>query len=187
MLLFLEVIEIDSQKKRFEEIYSLFLEPMTIMAQSILHNAHDAEDAVHNVFLNIATKRIAVLDELSDNNDMKYYLLTAVKNAAINIQKHNNRLLSIDDISNRADVLKDESFVDTLYQRLEYEELIRMIRSMPSPYKEVMYYHFGLEMTAGTISRVTGRPISTVKKQLVRGKKIILKQFEGRQSDDDKR
>ncbi len=82
MLLILSLIEDDQRRDRLAELYKLYKQPMMDIAADILHNGHDAEDAVHTVFLNIATKRISILDDLSDIQDLKYYLLASARNAA---------------------------------------------------------------------------------------------------------
>lgn len=179
MLIFLDSINDDAQRKRFEWLYDRFKDPMMRMAQSILHNHHDAEDAVHDVFLRIATRHIKILDSLSDEQDLKYYLLASVKNTAINIARRNRKHLPLDDNINEHSAPGDDDFLDMLCSHLEYEELVRMIQSMPSPYKEVLYYRFYLELKVSAISRLTNRPVSTIKKQLSRGKKILLNQLTG--------
>ena len=95
MLIFLESINDAAHRRRFEALYDRYKEPMMIMAQQILHNHHDAEDAVHEVFLNIATKRITILDTIANDRDLKYYLLASVKNTALNMEKRKSRLLPI--------------------------------------------------------------------------------------------
>ena len=95
MLLILSLIEDDQRRDRLAELYKLYKQPMMDIAADILHNGHDAEDAVHTVFLNIATKRISILDDLSDIQDLKYYLLASARNAAVNMLKANNRTVSL--------------------------------------------------------------------------------------------
>lgn len=187
MLIFLESINDDALRRRFETLYNRYKEPMMLMAQAILHNHHDAEDAVHEVFLNIAMRRIMIIDTITNDRDLKYYLLASVKNTALNMEKRKSRLLPIDEVLDKSTELNDDDFLEMLCQHLEYEELVQMIKSMPSPYKEVVYYHFYLEMKVSEISRLTNRSLTTVKKQISRGKKLLLSQITGRNSNDDKR
>lgn len=53
LMLYLEMLETPEEKVRFEEIYQNYRNKMFHMADHILHNDQDAEDAVHNAFLRI--------------------------------------------------------------------------------------------------------------------------------------
>ena len=159
MLLILSLIEDDQLRDRLAELYKLYKQPMMDIAADILHNGHDAEDAVHTVFLNIATKRISILDDLSDIQDLKYYLLASARNAAVNMLKANNRTVSLDENTDTISALEE------------------IIKSIPSPYREALHYRYNLEMRPARIARLLNRSVSTVKKQLVRGKKMLINEM----------
>ena len=177
MLLILSLIEDDQRRDRLAELYKLYKQPMMDIAADILHNGHDAEDAVHTVFLNIATKRISILDDLSDIQDLKYYLLASARNAAVNMLKANNRTVSLDENTDTISALETADFIGMLCDHLEYEELVEIIKSIPSPYREALHYRYNLEMRPARIARLLNRSVSTVKKQLVRGKKMLINEM----------
>ena len=56
MLVYLQLIETEEDKSKFEEIYSEYRYLMQFLANRRLHNRQDAEDAVHQVFVKIAEK-----------------------------------------------------------------------------------------------------------------------------------
>lgn len=177
MLLILSLIEDDLHRDRLAELYRSYKQPMMDIAAAILHDRHDAEDAVHTVFLNIATKRISILNRLSDKQDLKYYLLASARNTAVNMLKTNNRTISLDENTGAVSSLETADFVGMLCDHLEYEELVEIIKSMPSPYREVLHYRYNLEIRPGMIARLLNRPVSTVKKQLVRGKQMLINEM----------
>ena len=49
---------------------------------------------------------------------------------------------------------------------------------MDKRYQEVLYYHFALELTVPETAKALGRTKETIKKQLTRGKKILLRLLE---------
>lgn len=58
LTLYLAYLDDETDKEFFEKMYSSYRKQMYMAAMSILHNSHDAEDAVHDVFYHIASKNI---------------------------------------------------------------------------------------------------------------------------------
>ena len=61
------------------------------MANSILKNTDDAEDAVSTVFLKIATKNWDIVNSINNKTDLRNYLLKATKNTSLNMIKVNQK------------------------------------------------------------------------------------------------
>ena len=111
---------------------------------------------------------------------MRNYLLIATKNTALNNIKKNKKSISLDDptlIDNDRIDISDDYFIDTVCSQNDYAAIVNVIREMDETYRDVLYYHFVLEMTVSQVAKNLRRPESTVKKQLVRGKKILLKKL----------
>ena len=53
LIYYLQMLDTPEEKMRFEQIYLKYRGLMYRVADSILHNRQDAEDAVHNAFLRI--------------------------------------------------------------------------------------------------------------------------------------
>ena len=179
LLFYLSLIEEPNSQRLFEEIYIKYKHQMFYVAKGITGNDHDAEDIVHDVFLKIALKHISIVKKLSNPDDIRNYLLKATKNTAINCkEKKSKENISIDLISEKEysnyPALNDDEFVDLICLRSSYNEVVNAIKQMPSPYREVLYYHFVLELTISETSKLLGIQMSTVKMQLVRGKKHLL-------------
>ena len=60
LIMYLQMLDTPEEKVRFEQIYLKYREKMFHVADSILHNDQDAEDAVHNAFLRIKIGRAHV-------------------------------------------------------------------------------------------------------------------------------
>ena len=54
MLIYLQMIESPEDKHKFEIIYEKYRDMLFAIANDILHNEHDAEDAVHFGFVKLA-------------------------------------------------------------------------------------------------------------------------------------
>ena len=176
---YLSVIEDEEDRLLFEKIYRKFRQPMMYMARSILSDDMDAEDAVHDVFAKVATKHMPLMRRMDNKTDIKNYLLKAVKNTALNMtEKKKRAYISIDDV-NAAELIdgsdiSDDDFVSLICRKSDYETVVRAIRDLDRTYSEVLYFHFVLEMPVGQVAELLNRKTATVKKQLVRGKKLLL-------------
>lgn len=182
-MLILLLTYIDENERLFEDIFNSYKKQMFLVANSILHNQADAEDTVSDVFFKIATKNWDIVSQIKDDNDLRNYLLKATKNTALNQLKNNKKkVLDIDSISeNYIDYINDvsdEKFVKYICDKMSYEQILDEIKNMDEKYRNVLYFHFVLELSVKQTARTLGQSISATKKQLVRGKKILLKSIE---------
>ena len=162
LALYLAYLDDENDKKLFEEIYLSHRKQMVILAITILGSEDDAQDAVGDVFLRIAQK----------NWD-------TVKNTALNkIKATKKDNVSLDtviefDISG-IDNLTDNSFLDTVCTKFDYEKVLHAIGSLSEKYRDVLYCHFIMEITVHETAKALNQSVSATKQQLVRGKKMLL-------------
>lgn len=177
--LYLAYLDTEEDKKQFEEIFMSYRKQMISLAFSILKNQEDAEDAIHNVFLRIAQKNWDTVRSIEDKTDLRNYLLKATKNAALNITKvrtkNNISLDTIDEFDiNGIYNISDEGFIDSICINIEYSRVVEAVKLLKDTYKNVMYYHFVMELPVIKIAKLLGQTVPTTQKQLVRGKKLLL-------------
>lgn len=85
MMIYLQMIETPEEKSKFEQLYLEYRGLMFHVAYDILHNEHDAEDAVHQAFVKIA-ENIKKIDEPVCPKTHSY-VVTIVENKAIDIYR----------------------------------------------------------------------------------------------------
>ena len=85
MLIYLQLIDNPSDKSKFERLYLQYRSYMFVIANNILKNEYDAEDAVHQAFVAIA-KNIHKIPE-SDCTKTKLYIVTIMRNCSIDIYR----------------------------------------------------------------------------------------------------
>ena len=90
LMMYLSMVETPEERSLFEQIYYTYRKQMFFVANGILDNEILAEDAVQEAFLGIA-KQITLFRDMPEQN-RKAYVLTAAKNAAINIGKQEQRI-----------------------------------------------------------------------------------------------
>lgn len=172
---YMSFIDNEDDRAKFEIIYHTYRKRMVLMAELVLHNKQDAEDVVHDTFIKIARNMNSIDDPESEKT--LSYVIKAVKNTAINLLNKNerrNNLIELDDVEN----MPDEQFLEKLKINENYKEIVNAIRKLNDTYRDVMFYHFVKDMKINEIADLLGRKKSTVKQQLVRGKKILIEKLD---------
>lgn len=133
MLIYLAMIDSPDDQSKFEKVYNAYKGLMFHVANRILGNEQDAEDAVHNAFIKIAENIQKIGDAVCPKTQS--YVVTIVENKAIDLYRANQRrkeVTYIDDISGIIVETQDA-------YGLEY-----CILRLPARYREVIllkYYH----------------------------------------------
>ncbi len=174
MLLFYTLLTDDeADKAKLEKIYTLYRKKMWYAANSVLSDAYLAEDAVHNAFIRIAgnIKRI----DAADSQRTFYYVITAAKNAAIDILRKNKGFTETD-IDELYDISDKEN--SSFYQKLETEDMLtKAIAGMPAIYRDVLYLLIAEDMSEKEIAVFLGRKAGTVHQQIRRGRAILKEEL----------
>ena len=87
-MIFLMMIDTPEDKRKFVILYEKYRYLMQKVAMDVLHDRFLAEDAVHNAFISLVTH----LDSIGETESLqtKRYLITIVKNAAIDLYRKKN-------------------------------------------------------------------------------------------------
>jgi len=179
LALYLSVIEDNEHRCIFEDVYRSYRKQMFFLARSIVGNDSDAEDVVHDVFLSIAKKHMSKISKFKSKSDIRNYLLKATKNTSLNYirQKTRNRI-SWDEVNENELIgvsdLSEETFIDNICNRMEYDKVVEAVLSLDEIYRDVLYYHFVMELSTSEVASLLERKVNTVKQQLIRGRKLLL-------------
>lgn len=176
LLLCLTFIDDFDDKLIFENLFYAYRKQMIYLAMSFVHNQDDAEDIVHDVFLNIAQRHMPIIKSIHNDEDIRNYLLKATKNMALNKireKKRVNQYFNGISMSTVID-LPDNDFIDKICKGIEYKQIVGAIESLGEIYRNSLYFHFVLEIPVEQVAKILNQSISTTKKQLVRGKKMLL-------------
>lgn len=144
MIIYLQMIETEEQRSKFEQIYSEYLGLMYHTAHKILQHEQDTEDAVHMAFVSIA-ENIERIEPPSSKT--KSYVATIAENKAIDLlrKRERHKLVSLKD--------------NTAGVSVEYngENLLAdCILKLPAQQREVIWlkYHYGYSLRE--ISKMLG-------------------------------
>lgn len=133
MLIYLQLIETDEDKSKFEQIYDAYRGLMFHVAFKILSQKEDAEDAVHHAFVKIAENITKISDPVCPKT--KAFVVTIVENRAIDILRSRNRHqeVSLDAITYGIPVHTEDE-----------DQLFELILKLPAKQRQVIwlkYYH----------------------------------------------
>lgn len=169
------LIDSPIEQSKFEQWYGLYKQPMLSIAYDILHDYQEAEDAVHESFIKIAKH----IGEIDDSNEKRLFsfIYTTTKHVAIDM--HRKRFRNDDFLFDYSpDFIASDALIDQLCENADIDSLVKCLQEIPPYYAEILYYHYAEEYTMKQLSHMFHRPVSTVKKQLVRGKKLLIEKLQ---------
>ena len=171
MLIYLNLIETEEEKNKFEQIYNSYKHTMFYVAKSILKDDYLSEDAVHNAFINIA-KSMDNINEV-DSYRTKGYVVVIVRNISLNMLKIQNKTVDVDELEER--ITDDLNLEDEVLLKLSFDSIIEEITSLPVIYKDVLYLSYVEDLNTQEISRLINISNEAVKKRLKEEGKSWLK------------
>lgn len=170
ILLYTAIIDEKPNQMRFERIYYSYRKQMMLVAERILHNRDEAEDAVQNALFGIA-KNIKNVPQ--DERMERAYVLTAAKNAALLLLPKQQRREAILDISDLNLQSWDNPFQQVM-NSLDYNLLLRAMQQLDPLYRDVLLLIYVQEQSLDATASILQRKKETVRKQLQRGKKLLI-------------
>lgn len=154
-----------------ETIAESYRKQMMYVAQSILHNRQDAEDAVQTALLRIS-RQLRSLPQ--DETVLRAYVLTAAKHCALNLLPKGAGTVDLDSIV----VADNNDPFEIVVASGEYDRLLAAIKSLPSIYRDVLMLRYVQQLETKEIARLLDRPRGTVQKQILRAKALLLQIYQ---------
>lgn len=153
MIIYLQTIDDPEDSAKFEQLYEHYRSYMLKIANKILENEFDAEDAVHNAFVSISEHMEKVHDPLSHST--KGYVTIIVERKAIDIYRKRSRFVSLDYI---------EKEIGLSFPPPEDDDVAKYISKLPPRYRHVIMlkYHHGYKIDE--IADMFGMKPATVRK-----------------------
>lgn len=156
----------DYSKQRFERLFKDSYPHMYRMAFSMVEDADDAKDAVHQVFTLLWKGKPQIID-----NSVKGYLLAATRNQSLHILRQRQlRRQMEDELLRQTEASQNE----------EREELLRELQqviddNLTEQDRRVLQLHYDEELTYQDTATVLGISASAVNKHITRSLEKIRK------------
>lgn len=165
MLFYLMLIETQEDQTKFEMLYMRYRGLMFTVADKILNNKWDSEDAVHLAFVKVA-EHIKKID-VSVEPVVRGYLVTIATNKAIDIYRKKRR-------RQRREVQLHENIG---YEYKGENPLTFCLFQLPQTYKEVLSLKILHGYTAKEIAKMLDMTEANVHKTYQRAKKKLVKLY----------
>ncbi len=161
------MLETDEEKDRFEKLYRMFKGDMYAVAYGVLKNKEDAEDAVHQSFIEMADN-FKKVNEIPCQ-EIKAYIVVISRNTAINMYNKKRR-----EQSHSIDIDVDEIPIDIdMLEDYDHDLLVNAISELPDIYKDILFLHCLEGFSAKEVAEQLGINTNTVWKRFERAKRLL--------------
>lgn len=133
MIMYMALIDEPSDQANFEKIYLAYKGLMFHVANQVLHNEQDAEDAVHIAFITIAENIKKIMEPICPKTQS--YIVTIVESKSIDLYRKNKRTRTVE---------YNDEIANIAVEAPESIEIEDCILKLPARYREVIllkYYH----------------------------------------------
>ena len=166
MMIYLQMLETSEEKVRFEELVHTYKNLMFYVANQILNNDHDAEDAVQQAFFAIL-KNFEKISKIKCTQT-RSFVVTVVERKAIDLYRAKNRntVISFDEeFMNASTHTENAATVRT--------DLARALAMLPTKYRELLLLKYDSGYSEQEIAAMYSMTPANVKKTIHRAKKKL--------------
>lgn len=164
MLIYLALIESDTDKAKFEIIYHEYRDLMFYVADKILNNQQDSEDIVHQAFIKV----IEVLEKIDEPKCPKTrgLVVTIVERKAIDLYRKKKRsvVVELDEEYYNVPAPSDFESVNGM------SDLAKAMALLPTKYRELLLLKYDSGFSEREIAQLLSMTEANVKKTIQRAK-----------------
>ncbi len=157
---YLQMLDTPEEKVRFEQIYQKYRGLMYHVADGILHNSQDAEDAVQNAFLRI----IKHFSKFQNAQDLAPRLVVITKNEAISVLRKKKDAAPLEDW---------DGFAESSEAVASYHALVDSFTRLPQTYRAVMEMKLLSGCSDGEIAEKLNLSKTAVSTRINRGRQLL--------------
>lgn len=171
LLIYTALIDDESDKILFEDIFYNHQKQMFAIAKGILHNREDAEDAVQNALLNI----VRHMGDVPRNNTKlrDAYVYATARNAALSILRKKSR--EIETVSMEELPLSSGGDpVESILHWDDYETLLKIISQLPLIQREIILMRYVQGKEVKEVAAALSHTPNYIRVQTFRAKGLLL-------------
>ena len=184
LLCFLTLVDDEDDRTKLEQLYLVYCDQMQVIARRTLGKfAYLEEDVVADTFVSLAKH----IDRINDVYELrtKAYVFAAVRNTARSYLRHETTLL-VESADENIDIPEGETdaLLDCLCAKESVDAVRRAIRTLPQLYQDLLILHYFNDLELHTVARILGRKYHTVRKQIYRGKQLLIAELKRRENNE---
>lgn len=161
MLIYLEMIETQNDKEKFERLYDQYCNMMYYIAYQITENQQDAEDATHQAFLYIM-ENLGKVDSVSSSRTRSFVSIIA-SHKAVDIVRKRRPIIEL---------VKAENELLT-YLPDDADEILQAMAKLPKRYQDILLLRYDNGYSARELAKMLGMSYGAVRKLLWRAKNAL--------------
>lgn len=165
---YLSLLEEQSDKELFTEIYQQNIGKMFNIAKAILCSDELANESVHETFLKVI-KHFSKFTALGSEHQKGWIVLTT-KYTSLNILKKEKRYIPVND-SFLFEVI-DKQYDNTTNDI--YDDLAEALCELPKIYQDVLELYYVQGYTSKEIAEILNITLENTKQRMSRGRKMLL-------------
>ncbi len=146
-------------------------DPLTLYIDGYLHDVHEAEELMLDVFAYLFTKKPKIRD-----GGFKAYLYKAARHMALRRKSGRRFLLSLDELEDQPD---GRLLAEDVIRTAERNRVLHFCMGEMNPdYREVLYLTYFEDMSYAQAAEVTGKTVKQITNLVYRGKESLRKLLE---------
>ena len=157
----------------FEMIFKTYYQPLCNYAYSFVHDREEAEEIVQATFLSVWEKK----DNLSIHTGVKPYLYAMVRNAALNVLKHEKVKQQHATVELAVAERSSESVTRTVMATELEERIAKALNKLPEQCRLVFKLSRFEELKYAEIAEQLNISVKTVENQMGKALKIMREQL----------
>lgn len=162
---------LDGNDAGLDALMKKYGDSLTLYIDSYLHDVHESEELMLDVFAYLFTKKPRIRD-----GGFKAYLYKAARHMALRHKSKRKCLFSLDAIADEPD---RRLLADEVIRTEERNRVLHLCMSEMNPdYREVLYLIYFEDMSYAQTAVVTGKTVKQVTNMIYRGKESLRKLLE---------
>ena len=167
--IFIGLLEDAEDQRAFAELYQRYYGKMAaVAARYFPEDPQEAEDALHNAFLQVI-RHFEKVSSLSCDV-LPFWLVSIVKNESITLLRRRRRVVPLEDWGAFEQAAEDGE--------LGARTVAEVIRAMPETYRAALELRFLEERSEREIARALDLSESAVKSRISRGRALLVKRLQ---------
>lgn len=164
-------------KEAFAFLYNLYVDVMFSYGTKISNSSDMVKDSIQEVFLDLYLKKEK---NKTNPNNLKFYLLLALKRNLIKKLKKNRRLMVTNEPNDNLFEPEYSIEKDIIEREENFERNKRVadaLKLLPSRQKEALFLRFNESLEYQEISKLLNISVESVRKQVYRALKTVREKF----------
>ena len=162
---------LDGDDAGLDALMKKYGDPLTLYIDGCLHDVHEAEELMLDVFAYLFTKKPRIRD-----GGFKAYLYKAARHMALRRKSKRKPLFSLDELEDQPD---GRLLAEDVIRTAERNRVLHLCMEELNPdYREVLYLTYFEDMSYAQAAEVTGKTVKQITNLVYRGKESLRKLLE---------